>query len=177
MGTDALEQIGMRFLTPQNCNIFVGRLCTIHCVVSDAEAYANVYCLRCFAISHPDRFIQVSHTNDEGKEREIGVIEDLSVFPAETQALIRSSLRRQYYEQVIVRIDAVRSEFGLLFFDVTTESGEARSFTMRWQQDKAVEYGAQGKVLLDVFDNRYVIPSVEGLPTRDRTRLVRYIYW
>ena len=38
-------------------------------------------------------------------------------------------------------------------------------------------YGDHGKVLLDVFDNRYVIPNVERLAKQDRELFQRWIYW
>jgi len=49
---------------------------------------------------------------------------------------------------------------------------------MRWQHDKAIEFGKEnGKVLLDVFENRYIIPSIDELPRSDSERLLRFIYW
>jgi hypothetical protein len=172
----ALARVGARYLTPQNAVIFIGRLGSIHCVIDDREAYANVYCQLCFPIAAPLRYIAVCHTDDEGKEEQLGVIEELTAFSDETQGIIRRSLRRQYFEQTIARVHSVKWEFGLLVLEVSTEEGR-RSFMMRWQHDRAVDFGKNGKVLLDVWDNRYIIPSVEDLPPADRGRLMRFIYW
>ena len=70
----------------------------------------------------------------------------------------------------------MRNEFGLLFFDVETQRGQEQ-FIMPWRHDRAEDYGANGKVLLDALDNRYIIPDVGALPPTDRRRLVKYIYW
>ena len=48
---------------------------------------------------------------------------------------------------------------------------------MRWQHDRAVDYGRRGKVLIDVDDNRYLIPDLEQLSQREFDEFRRYIYW
>ena len=48
---------------------------------------------------------------------------------------------------------------------------------LRWQGDKAYDYGQSGKMLIDTEDNRYLIPDVSQLPERDRKLFERYIYW
>ncbi len=171
-----IEFTGAQFLTPANTKIFIGRLGSLHCVVNDQSAFANVYGLLCFPIFDPQHYIAIRYTDDNGKEQDIGIIEDLAVFPQAVQTLIKESLRRQYFEQIITQIQGVRWEYGLLFFDVGTADGN-KTFLMKWQQDKAIEYGKNGKVLLDIFENRYIIPSVDDLPKADRERLMRFIYW
>ena len=70
--------------------------------------------------------------------------------------------------------DAIAEDAPLV--DVETDKGPA-SFLMRWQHDRAVDYGQQGKILLDVDDNRYLVPDVEALPEHERNDFERYIYW
>lgn len=172
-----VSQVGARYLKPENTVIFRGRLGSIHCVVGDTEAFANVYCLLCFPITHPDKYIAVCHTDDDNKEQDIGIIESLDEFPEEVRELVRGSLKRQYFAQVVTRILSVKWEYGLLFFEVMVEGGRPVEFAMRWQQDKAIDYGHGGKVLLDVLDNRFIIPRVADLASADQDRLMRFIYW
>lgn len=171
-----LREVGVKYLTPANVRLFIGTLGSLHCIVDDKDAYANVYCLMTFPISHPYTYISVCYSDDQGKEQEIGVIEKLDDFSTEIQNLIKQSLGRHYFEQMIHRIYDTRWEYGLIFFEVETDSGR-RQFSMRWQHDRALEYGRDGKVLLDTFNNRYIIPSVPALPPSDRNRLMRFIYW
>ena len=89
---------------------------------------------------------------------------------------MRASLERHYYEQIISGVHEVRNEFGLLFFDVQTQRGREQ-FIMRWRHDRAEDYSSNGKLLLDVSDNRYIVPDVAELPPADRRRLTKYIYW
>ena len=58
----------------------------------------------------------------------------------------------------------------------STDQGPAQ-FTMRWTQSQAQDFGARGKVLLDVEDNRFLVPDVDELPQRERELLQRYVYW
>jgi hypothetical protein len=48
---------------------------------------------------------------------------------------------------------------------------------MHWKQDRAVDYGGRGKVLIDVSENQYVIPDMQKLTARERQDFTRYIYW
>lgn len=171
-----LEAVGARYLQPESARIFRGRLGSLHCVVGDHEAYANVYCKLCMPVRHPGRFVSVWHTDDEDKERQIGIIEDLARWPEEIRQLVHASLGHQYFERVITRILDVKWQFGLLFFEVETEAGPEQ-FQMRWQHDRALDHGDRGKVLLDAYDNRYVIPDMNQLPPGDRDRFMRFIYW
>ena len=65
---------------------------------------------------------------------------------------------------------------GYLVFRVQTDHGPTR-FTMRWTQSQAQEFGERGKVLLDVEDNRFLVPDTDKLPQRERELLQRYVYW
>jgi hypothetical protein len=65
---------------------------------------------------------------------------------------------------------------GYLRCDVDTDLGP-RQFIMRWQADKAHDYGPKGKMLQDTEENRYLVTNVENLAERDRRLFERYIYW
>jgi hypothetical protein len=171
-----LTSTGVRRLTPAITTLFEGTFSLLHCAVKGDTLYRGVFAVRLFPIRHPDRFVSLHDTDAEDKDREIGVIEDLSAFPAPQQALVRRSLAMQYHEQFVSRVHEVRLEFGLLSFTVETQRGR-ESFVMPWRGDRAEDYGEQGKVLLDALDNRFIIPNVEELPPNDRRRFRAYIYW
>jgi len=171
-----LEQVGVRRLTPDTTTVFEGTFSLLHCAVKGDGLYRGVFAIRMFPVRLPDRFISLHYTDTQEKEREIGVIDDLSGFPAEQQTLVRRSLALQYHEQYVTRILEIGTELGLLFFDVETQRGR-ESFIMPWRGDRAEDYGENGKVLLDALDNRYIIRDLSGLPPRDLQRLRNYIYW
>ncbi len=174
-----LAEIGVRRLTPANTTVFEGTFSLVHVAVKNDTLYRGVFAVMMFPIRHPDRFISLRYTDvtdGRDREQEIGVIEDLGVFPVEAQRLVRASLVKHYCEQVVTRIYKVENRFGLLFFQVETQLGR-REFVMPWRGDRAEDYGATGKVLLDAFDNRYIIPDVGQLPPADRNTLTAYVYW
>jgi hypothetical protein len=39
------------------------------------------------------------------------------------------------------------------------------------------DFGKRGKILIDLDDNRYLVPDVETLPQRERDLFQRYVYW
>jgi hypothetical protein len=168
--------VGVRRLTPETTTVFRGTFSLLHCVVKGDDLYRGVFAVMLFPISHPDRFVSLRYTDVADKIREIGVIEDLSEFAPDQQELIRASLAKHYYENIITRVYSVQCEYGLLFFDVETQQGRTQ-FMMPWRYDRAEDYGASGKVLLDANDNRFIIPDVSGLPPAERQRFTNYIYW
>jgi hypothetical protein len=167
---------GVRRLIPDTTTIFEGTFSLLHCSVKNDQLYRGVFAVRMFPIHFPERFISLHYTDLHDKDREIGVIENLKIFPEDQQHLVRWSLAAHYYEQEIRRINRVTLEYGLLFFEVETQRGE-ETFVMPWRGDRAEDYGDKGKVLLDAMDNRYIIPDVEALPTADRRRFTGFIYW
>ena len=171
-----MVKFGVRLLTPETTNIFEGTFSLMHCAVKDDTLYRGVFAVMMFPITHPERFISLRYTDTKDKEQEIGIIVDLNVFPDAAQRLVRANLVKHYYEQVITRVYTVENKFGLLFFDVETRLGR-KAFIMPWRGDRAEDYGANGKVLLDAFDNRYLIPDVTKLPPADRNAFTSFIYW
>ena len=167
---------GVRRLTADTATIFEGAFSLLHCAVKGDQMYRGVFAVLMFPIRYPDCYISLRYTGEKDKVREIGVIEDLSAFSVETQTLIRAILKKQYHEHIISRVYGVRHEFGLLFFEVETQRGR-QEFMMPWRHDRAEDFGAGGKVLLDVNENRFIVPDVLSLPAKDQRRFTNYIYW
>ena len=90
--------------------------------------------------------------------------------------IVRTALARRSLVRTIIRVHGVRLAHGYLDLDVETDTGR-QTFTMRWTQSQAIDYGAEGKMLVDTEDNRWVVPNVEDLPKPDRERFMQYVYW
>ena len=112
----------------------------------------------------------------DGAEQEIGIVRHLDQWPAESQSLIRDALARRYWLQTITGVENIKLELGHLTLDVQTNHGP-KSFTMRWSQNQVQDFGERGKVLLDLDDNRYLVPDVQALAPRERELFQRFVYW
>jgi len=172
----SLEAIGLKLLKPENTKIFKGTYNMLHILVKDDSLYRGVFAARTFPLSNPNRYISLFYFNEYDKKEEIGIIENLSEFSEEAQKLILETLNKNYFSHEILEINSIKRLFGLLYFEVETDKGP-RSFYLRPERRRATEFGIDGKILHDVFDDRYIIQSVEALPRREREIFKRYVYW
>ena len=109
-------------------------------------------------------------------ESEIGIVRNLADFPDEQARLVRQALARRYFIHRIERIHKIGRKYGFIHLDVGTDKGRVEFF-MRRRNSAAIDYGRRGKVLVDVYKNRYLIPDVDALPTREQHDFRRIIYW
>lgn len=171
------DRTRVRYLTPEMCRIHVGTHGALHVTVMNDRIYGGVYAAYAFPVEHPTEYISLMRsTGSGGPDEEVGLIHKLDVFPPEQVELVRQALQRRYFIHTILRIHDIHWDHGLVAMDVETDKGRVK-FLMRWQQDRAVDYGRDGKVLLDVDENRYLIPDVEQLPASERAAFTRIIYW
>jgi hypothetical protein len=166
----------VRFLSPDMCSIHLGTHDALHVTVKNERIYGGVYAAHAFPVRYPEGYVSLIHTGGERDEVEIGVIRDLNEFPEPAAELVRQALRRRYFVHTIVSIRHIGWKYGYIAMDVDTDKGQV-SFMMPWRHDNAVDYGRKGKVLIDVEENRYLIPNVEKLPARQKSDFRRYIYW
>ena len=165
-----------RYLTPDMAKIHLGTRGALHVTVKNERIYGGVFAVFLFPVRHPNLFISLRHHTSKGDDVEVGIIRELSDWPEENRALVQESLRRHYFIHTITKIRDIGWRFGFVWFDVQTDKGPA-DFMMRWQHDRAVDYGERGKILLDVDDNRYLIPDVDAMSEAERSDFTRYIYW
>ncbi|MDP6113233.1 MAG: DUF1854 domain-containing protein [Planctomycetota bacterium] len=169
----------LQFLDPETTRIYRGNSGLLHVRLIDKpeSEHQGVHAVLAFPISHPDSFISLRCEEDRGEhEYEVGVIEALSQFNVDSQSLIRQSLGRHYFERVILQIRRIRKIYGVLEFEVDTASGP-QTLMMKWSYNSTEDYGKTGKVLLDIHDNRWIIPNIDALPEAAHEQFRRWIYW
>ena len=173
---ETIDRTRVRYLEPGTCRVHVGPHGALTATIKGEGTYGGVFTAYAFPVAHPNRFISLIQSTEESKGLELGVIRDLDQFPADQAKLIREALQRRYFVHKISRLHEIGWKFGFVFFDVDTDKGRMEVL-MRWQQDRAVDYGQRGKVLIDVSENRFLIPDVEALTPTERGRFRRIIYW
>lgn len=172
----ALDGHKLRWLTPENAAIHLGSYDALHVTVVNERIYGGVFALRCMPVHHPDRYISLRYLDGSGREREVGIIRDLSEWPEDAQRLVNDSLQKRYFVHTIKGIDAIKPIGNYLRFQAETDLGPIE-FTIRAQSDRVQDYGNGGKMLLDTDENRYLVPDVEKLPESERRLFRRHVYW
>jgi len=173
--TPELDPTRVRFLSPDTCHIHLGTHDALHVTVENDRIYGGVYAAYAFPVAYPEGYISLIHVGDE-EEMEIGVIRDLAEFPEAAARLVHEALARRYFVHTIMRIRHMGWKYGFVAMDVETDKGSA-SFLMPWRHDRATDYGRHGKILIDVDNNRYLVPDLRKLAARELSEFQRYIYW
>ncbi len=170
------ESTELRWLSADTCEFRRGPLGQLE-VWDDGECLsANAFAVRTFPATHPQEFISLRGWCADGEERELGMIRALDDWSDEAARPVTDALAKRYLLRMIQRVVRADLRHGYLDLHVVTDSGPAR-LTMRWTQSQAVDFGDDGKLLIDAEENRYVVPSVKGLPDADRERFLQFIYW
>jgi len=164
------------WIEPGSCELREGPLASLELVQADGSVIRSIFAVQCLPASQPDDFISLRTWDRDGQDRELGILRDLNAWSARSQALVREALGRRYFLRRITGIDEIKLECGYLLFAVRTHQGAAR-FMMRWTQSQVQDFGARGKVLLDVEDNRFLVTDVDLLVPRERELMQRYVYW
>ncbi|HOJ30851.1 MAG TPA: DUF1854 domain-containing protein [bacterium] len=175
MGED-IKKPEIVFLDPKKIKIFRGTFETIHLMLEDGSLYRGVFAVAAFPVSNPNKYISLFCYDERDREYEIGMIEDIEPLPEEAKKLIVDALKRQYFSFEILAINSIKFAYGLLFFDVETDKGP-REFSMKWETRFAFDFGRKGKILVDIFEDRYVIRDISKLNKIEQELFTRYIYW
>ncbi len=171
-----LASTTLRYLTPEMCLIHLGTHGQLHVTVHGERIYGGVFAAYAFPVAHDNEFISLIHTGGTDDEREIGIIRDLNDFPPDQAELVREALTRRYFIHTIRRVHRVGWKYGFVNLDVETDKGRVE-FLMRWKHSRAVDYGRRGKVLIDVYNNHFLIPDLDELPAKEQASFRRIIYW
>lgn len=142
----------------------------------DIPTRSRVFPLRCFPIHYPDQYLSVRRFDEKGQVQELGMIEQLNEWPAESIQLLRQALGRRYYFQTVKRVYSIRRFSHLLAISARTDFGDSE-FVMRNSRGATRKFGRRGRLLMDVEDNVYMIPDLEQIPSQDREVFSRFVHW
>ena len=173
---DEVPDHEIRWLEPERDQIGEGPHGTLRLQIGDRDPVDGVFVVCSFPASSMEQYLSLRSWDAEGDDTELGMIRDLTAWPKSQQQIVREQLQRRYLFRPILAIDSLELKHGHLWFQVQTDVGP-QSFGMRWRQSQAIDFGAEGKMLFDVEDNRYLIADVDALPPRDRDLFRRFVYW
>jgi ATP-binding cassette subfamily B protein len=144
--------------------------------LASGNVHRGVFAVNLFPATYPNDYISLRIWTRDGAEQEIGILRRLDDWPMEAQIQVRAALERRYWLQTITGVNEIKLEFGYLTLQVRT-AHSPRKFTMRWSQSQVHDFGVRGKVLVDLDDNRFLVPDVENLPPNEQELFLRYVYW
>ena len=140
-------------------------------VKKDDESYNRVFLHRTFPFDKPWEYISVIDPDN----KEIGIIYDIADYDSDTQELLRTELKRKYYEPRIKTIVSLKERYGFSYWNVVTEEGRKVTFTMQDTFRNIIRVGDDRAILLDVDGNRFVIDSIASLDKKSHKKIELYI--
>lgn len=165
------EKIQVRKLDPTNA-VFRATPGGFVSVEIDGHVTPRIQVHRCFPFSAPDEWISIRKNNEN--DGELGLIESLSAFDAETRKLLDEQLELRYFMPVITKIHRVKEEYGYSYWDVETDRGDL-DFVMQTRSSSIMRLSAVRIIIIDIDGNRYEIPDLTALPTTERRRIEMYV--
>ncbi len=150
----------IKYLTPDNSEFYLteGKLLGLKV---EGEDLGRVFLLRMFPYSAGNDFLSV-----RGNEMvEQGIVQNMEAYPREQVQLMRDELARRYFEPTITEVKNIKEEFGYLYWDVVTTSGE-RSFAMFDLNNNLNSLGGNSCMLTDVDGSRYRIEDVSKMSAK-----------
>jgi ATP-binding cassette, subfamily B, bacterial len=166
----------LTWLDPTLCRFSRGPLSQLELWQGDSKIGSGVFIVRTFPASYPQEYLSVRGWDVDGDEIELGMIRELKDWPESEQRHIHEALQRRYLLREITGLYSIALKYGFLDFDVETTTGRTQ-FSMRWTQSQAIDFGENGKLIIDTEENRYLLSDINRLSAADQERFQQYVYW
>lgn len=161
----------IKYLTPENCEFYetAGGFAAIKVGEKD---YGHINILRTFPFSSLWEFLSVREI--EGKQDEIGIIENLNSFDKSTFELIAKQLEMRYFMPKITKIISIKEEYGHAYWNVLTDKGRC-NFATTAGSSGAVSQKGNRVIIKDSDENRFEIEDITRLTTKEFKKLDLYL--
>jgi ATP-binding cassette subfamily B protein len=166
----------IHWLDPAQFNFQVGSHGDLEIFKGNEKLHGGLFVVRAFPASFSEQYLSVRGWRDADDEFEVGIIRALADWSEPSAAAIRLTIDRRYLLREIRRIQSINLKAGYLDFVVQTDTGQ-EAFSMRWTQSQAIDFGEEGKLLIDTDDNRYLVRDLSDLPNADAEKFRQYVYW
>ena len=163
------ETLKTEYISPAECEFFDYNGAFLGMRLKGTE-YRRVVLTRAMPLNLPDSYVCVTDVD----RKELGIIEHVSDFPEDQQALLRQELDRRYFCPDITAITAIKEKMGHFYFDVKV-GDYPMSFTIR-DLAKNIRCTDEQIILTDVDGNRFMISDVGRIDKKSRSKLEPYLY-
>ena len=167
MEQETEAMLRLRYLTPENAE-FARTEGGFVSLKTEGEEYSRVQVVRMFPFSEPGKYISIRTAEETSKE--IGVIEQMEVFPQDVREMLTEQLGLRYFTPIITRIYQIKDEYGFAYFDVDTDRGLCL-FVIRMGGNAVVHLSDTRIIISDIDENRFEIPDVTKLTVKEQKKL------
>lgn len=122
------------------------------------RSYTRVKVVRAAPLSEPDRYICFLDAKDEA----ICMVKALGEIGSENHGIIQEELDKRYLTAYVLRINSLRNEYGVSYWDVDTDRGQ-REFVAKNIAENAQWLGETRLFILDVDGNRFEFSDLRKL--------------
>ena len=150
-------------VAPETIRLFREPPWVLRLTIEGDRSYLKVRVVCAAPLSQPDRYICLL---DE-KNEVICTVEDPVDLDAVSQRMIKEEIEQRYMTAIIKRVDSLKSEFGVSYWEVQTDRGN-REFVVRNVSESAQWITDRRLLLLDVDGNRFEISNLEVLDKKSR---------
>ena len=144
------------------------------CLDNGDRRESGLHAMYAFPATHPEEFISLRKRDPLGGDEELGLVRSIADWPETARDALRRALDRRYLLRRIESIQLLRTAGDRLEFVVETDSGPT-TFRIDPRGDGLQPYGRNGRLLVDVLQNFFVIPDLGALPRRQRQLLSLYL--
>ncbi len=166
----------LRWLLPERTDLKRSPNGQLEVWVDGEQLGSSVFVVQAFPATYPNEYLCVRGLDHDGEEIEFGMIRDLSQWSTTHQEYVRESLKRRYLMREIQRFNRIELKYGFLDLDVETTTGRCE-FSMRWTSSQAVDFGEEGKLLIDTEENRYLVRDLRTFSAAQQELFLQYVYW
>lgn len=143
---------------PKDIRLFKEPPWKLRMTIEGDRSYLKVKVVRAAPLSHPDHYICFLDAKDEV----ICMVDSIRDIQEAARGLAQEDLDRRYLTAQVLRIHAIRMDFGVSYWDVETDRGQ-REFVAKDVAENAQWMGDNRLLILDVDGNRFEIRDLAGL--------------
>ena len=165
------EVLQMRLMTAENA-VFTRTAGGFLALEFGGKKYDRVGVYLTFPLTNPQEYISIREADEKAKE--IGMVEKLSLLPADQQEMLREQIKLRYFMPVITKVMDVKDEYGYAYWNVVTTFGACR-FTTQMSGDAVIHLSDSRLLVTDIDGNRYEIPDFYRLSVMERKKLDLFI--
>ena len=149
---------------PGKIKLFYDPPWRLRMTIDGDRSYLKIKIVRAAPLTQPDDYICVLDAKDEV----ICMVDRLEELSVDNHEIVRTELQQRYLTAQVERVDSIRNEFGVSYWQVQTDRG-SREFVAKNVAENA-QWIAEGRMMiLDVDGNRFEFADLSSLDKRSQT--------